>query len=146
MRVQPATIDDVWFILIHAHRWHLEEISKAGLSHRQFLYKAEEWLRRNGGETLYIDGRPACVVMYDGNYTAFLATEDYYKGGLPVIRHAQRYWRDVAAKREVRSLVYDRPELLRWLALLGFEEVSKEGKFVLLRLRSTKPAEAAISA
>lgn len=137
MKVIPATLDDVWLVLCNAHRWHKEEIAAAGMTQRQFLDKAYEWLKLNGGEVLYLDDKLACVVGYDGKFTWFLATEAYYNGGMKVLRHAQRYWRGVAAKRDVWALIANRPELLRWLKLLGFKVVEDYGETVVVRLLST---------
>ncbi len=138
MRVRPADIDEVFYVLMHADKRHLDEIANAGVTQRQFLDLAYGWLKREGADTLWLDGHPACVLGYDGRYTWFIATPAYYAGGVPVIRHARRYWAEQAEKRgEILTLVTStHPDTERWFRLLGFEIVERTANSTLFRRRA----------
>ncbi len=145
MRLTPAGVAEVYWVLMHADPRHLQEIAGAGLTQRQFLDLAATWLIKEGGDALWLDDKPACVLGYDGRYTWFIATPAYYAGGLPVLRHAQRYWAEQAEKRgEILTLVTStHPDTARWFRLLGFEIVEKTENSTLFRRRAISASKRA---
>ncbi len=108
----PATPRDVDYVLGHLSDQHRSEHDAMGLSREEVAQTMERLMASGFVETMYLKGNPAFVFGVDkdeGTVTTwFIATHDYFNAGLPVIRHAKRYLKNIRARFGVNVIAVKR--------------------------------------
>lgn len=69
---------------------------------------------------VYRNGRPQFILAVKDNWTWFVATKDFFAGGVAALRFARRVMQKVTEKFQVVfSFVRDDPEVEKWMGFLG---------------------------
>lgn len=127
MRVRPAIVEDLWFVLDNLSEQNRAELATVGLAKREIEAQYTEWLLGEGAYVLE-DDAPLTVFGARGPHNAMwsAATDEYFARPACVLA-SRRALREFRKERGPLQLVTagGHENTARWLTLLGYEKVEE---------------------
>lgn len=116
-------------ILANLSKQNRGELAVAGLTLKDALVLAEEYLRHGVTTVGLLDGYPVVAfgVLHTGN-TWFMATDAFWDLGLSGVRFARRFLQEHCDRPLHTLTLSPHPDVERWFKALGYEKVGEEGQ------------------
>lgn len=128
--VRRALWSDVQSVAERLSDQNKTEYERVGGFNEVAQMKLLHFMMRGTSDTFWHDGKPQMVIAIADSMTWFIATKEFFAGGMAAVRAARRYMQAARLRHGpiVSVVTSQHPQAQRWMEVLGAKLVEEDDR------------------